>query len=82
MGSLQAVMDQSPPSPDAAAQLAELEGLFQTHHGAVMRAAYRVTGGTGVFAGAKGAGTLSAVFTRGSPTQPSATSLYLRGTLE
>jgi RNA polymerase sigma-70 factor (ECF subfamily) len=37
-------MDQSPPPPAAAAQLAELERLFQTHHGAVMRAAYRVTG--------------------------------------
>lgn len=37
-------MDQSPPPPAAAGQLAELERLFQTHHGAVMRAAYRITG--------------------------------------
>jgi hypothetical protein len=45
-------------------------------------AAYRVTGGTGVFAGAKGAGMLSAAFTRWTPSQPAATSFYLRGTLE
>src|SRR5207245_3494440 len=44
MGSLQTVMDQSPPPPAAAGQLAELERLFQAHHGAVMRAAYRITG--------------------------------------
>ena len=37
-------MDQSPPPPAAAGQLAELERLFQAHHGAVMRAAYRITG--------------------------------------
>jgi hypothetical protein len=45
-------------------------------------AAYRVTGGTGVFAGARGVGTLNAVFTRSTAAQPSATSVYLRGTLE
>jgi hypothetical protein len=45
-------------------------------------AAYRVSGGTGVFAAAKGAGTVNVVFTRSTATQPSATSFYLRGTLE
>ena len=45
-------------------------------------AAYRVTGGTGVLAGARGTGTVNAAFTRETPTQPSATSFYLRGTLE
>jgi RNA polymerase sigma-70 factor, ECF subfamily len=39
-------MDQSPPPPAAAGQLAELERLFQAYHGVVMRAAYRITGNT------------------------------------
>jgi hypothetical protein len=45
-------------------------------------AAYRVTGGTGVYAGARGTGTVNAAFIRQTPTQLSATSFYLRGTLE
>lgn len=45
-------------------------------------AAYRVTSGTGLFAGVRGAGTLSAAFTRSSAEQDATAFLYLRGTME
>lgn len=41
---------------------------------------YRLTGGTGGFAAATGAGTLTAAFTRESAEQPATVLLYLRGT--
>jgi RNA polymerase sigma-70 factor (ECF subfamily) len=42
MESLQAVMHQPPPPP--LGQPADLEQIFQEHHAAVLRAAYRITG--------------------------------------
>ncbi len=59
-------------------------GCEETQPGSAVHysAAYRITGGTGVFAGAKGAGTVNASFIPARPTQPGVTSFYLRGTLE
>jgi hypothetical protein len=45
-------------------------------------AAFRVTAGTGPFAGARGAGTLSAAFTRSTVDQAGTALVYLRGSIE